>query len=84
MSQTETAVHAGNTPAKAKAIIKKRLEQLGITGCKLTAKKTSNPFNGKDRIVVTVHGWTPDPKWETLEVTAKQCGFFLRADGDIS
>lgn len=64
------------TPHQAKKIIADKLRELGISGCKLTARTVRFTDLARHNVVyVSVLNWTPSPKWAFLEEVARANGF---------
>lgn len=66
------------TPSKAKKIIKNELEKLNLSYTKLSAKKTGfSDLARGEAIVVTIHGFKSNPKFNDLKKTAKENGIII-------
>lgn len=69
-------------PAEAKKLIKNKLDELGLSYTKLTARTVSFvDLTRESCIFVQVHGWRPDPSWDILTKLAKDNGFRIEAPG---
>lgn len=65
---------------QAKKIIEAKLNALGLSYAKLTARKVGfQDLARGDCVFVKVHGWKPDPLWDVLVKLAKANGFRVEA-----
>lgn len=73
------------TTGEARAIVRTWLTDNGFPTCALRAKTVSFIDLARDsRVVVTVHGWTPDPALADLERIARAHKFSVRTDAEVS
>jgi len=72
------------TTHRAKKLLKQFLVEHGLPHSRLTAKTVSfSGFGYGDRVSVTVHGWTPDPRWDAVEQFAREHGFSARPEQTV-
>jgi len=68
------------TPRQAKQLVRDRLEALGLQYSRLTARTVDfSDLARCSRVVVTVHGWQPNPAWRDLQALASDNGFYIEA-----
>ena len=65
---------------EAKAIIQQELKHLGLPPLKLTTRTVSfQDLARADCIVVKLHGWAPNPAFDTLQQVARAHGLIVEA-----
>ena len=65
---------------EAKATIQQALRNLGLPPLKLTARTVSfQDLARADCIVVKLHGWAPNPAFNTLQQVARAHGLIVEA-----
>ena len=68
------------TPTQAKKLIQAELVSRSLPFTKLTARTISFADLARaECIFVTIHGWRPNPQWESLRQLAVANGFRIEA-----
>lgn len=63
----------------AKCVIKDALRASELPDLRLSARTVG--FDGVRCVVVQVHAWTVDPRWDALERAARAHGFIIQPKG---
>jgi hypothetical protein len=72
------------TPQTAKKLVKAFLDTEGLAYTKLTVRTVDFTDLGRDKkMVLTVHGWQPNPKWDAVRAIGTLSGFLVITNTNV-